>query len=146
MTNREVTIYTDGACDPNPGPGGWAAILRSGGTEKVLTGSEPATTNNRMELTAAIRGLEALTKPCQVLLQSDSQYVVKGITSWLKDWKRRGWKKADGKPVLNAELWQALDAQLARHQVDARWVKGHAGHPENERVDRLANSAAQSLT
>jgi ribonuclease HI len=120
--------------------------LATGIQEKEASGPEADTTNNRMELMAAIRGLEALTKPCQVLLQSDSQYVVKGITSWLKDWKRRNWKKADGKPVLNADLWQALDAQLARHHVEARWVKGHAGHAENERVDRLASQAAQSLT
>lgn len=143
----KIELYCDGACLGNPGPGGWGYLLRvhlaTGIQEKEGSGLEADTTNNRMELMAAIRGLEALTKPCQVLLQSDSQYVVKGITSWLKDWKRRGWKKADGKPVLNADLWQALDAQLARHQVDARWVKGHAGHAENERVDRLANEAAQ---
>ena len=146
----KIELYCDGACLGNPGPGGWGFLLRvhlaSGIQEKEDSGPEAETTNNRMELTAAIRGLETLTKPCQVLLQSDSQYVVKGITTWLKDWKRRGWKKADGKPVLNADLWQALDAQLARHHVEARWVKGHAGHPENERGDRLANAAAQSLT
>jgi len=146
----KIDLYCDGACLGNPGPGGWGYLLRvhlAGGIqEKEGSGPEADTTNNRMELMAAIRGLEALTKPCQVLLQSDSQYVVKGITTWLKDWKRRGWKKADGKPVLNADLWQTLDAQLARHQVEARWVKGHAGHAENERVDRLANAAAQSLT
>jgi len=146
----KIELYCDGACLGNPGPGGWGYLLRvhlaAGIQEKEGSGPEADTTNNRMELMAAIRGLEALTKPCQVLLQSDSQYVVKGITSWLKDWKRRGWKKADGKPVLNADLWQALDAQLARHHVEARWVKGHAGHAENERVDRLANAAAQSLT
>jgi ribonuclease HI len=143
----KIELYCDGACLGNPGPGGWGFLLRvhlaSGIQEKEGSGPEPDTTNNRMELMAAIRGLEALTKPCQVVLHSDSQYVVKGITSWLKDWKRRGWKKADGKPVLNADLWQALDAQLARHHVDANWVKGHAGHPENERVDQLANEAAQ---
>ena len=119
--------------------------LAEGPQEKEASGSEADTTNNRMELLAAIRGLEALSKPCQVLLQSDSQYVVKGITAWLKDWKRRGWKKADGKPVLNADLWQALDTQLARHHVEARWVKGHAGHAENERVDRLASAAAARI-
>ncbi len=143
----KIELYCDGACLGNPGPGGWGYLLRvhlaTGIQEKEGAGPEADTTNNRMELMAAIRGLEALSKPCQVLLQSDSQYVVKGITAWLKDWKRRGWKKADGKPVLNADLWQALDAQLARHQVEARWVKGHAGHAENERVDRLANAAAQ---
>ncbi len=145
----KIELYCDGACLGNPGPGGWGYLLRvhlaTGIQEKEGSGPEPDTTNNRMELMAAIRGLEALTKPCQVLLQSDSQYVVKGITSWLKDWKRRSWKKADGKPVMNADLWQALDAQLGRHMVEARWVKGHAGHAENERVDRLANSAAQTL-
>jgi ribonuclease HI len=143
----KVELYCDGACLGNPGPGGWGYLLRvrlaAGVQEKEDAGSEADTTNNRMELMAAIRGLEAITKPCQVLLQSDSQYVVKGVTAWLKDWKRRGWKKADGKPVLNADLWQELDAQLARHHVEARWVKGHAGHAENERVDRLANQAAQ---
>lgn len=145
----KVELYCDGACLGNPGPGGWGYLLRvrldSGVQEKEGSGPAPDTTNNRMELMAAIRGLEALTKPCQVLLQSDSQYVVKGIQTWLRDWKRRGWKKADGKPVMNADLWQALDAELARHQVEARWVKGHAGHAENERVDRLANEAAQTL-
>jgi ribonuclease HI len=145
----KIELFCDGACLGNPGPGGWGYLLRvrlaSGVQEKEAAEAEPDTTNNRMELTAAIRGLEALTMPCEVLLQSDSQYVVKGIQSWLKDWKRRGWKKADGKPVLNADLWQALDVQLARHQVEARWVKGHAGHAENERVDRLATEAAQTL-
>ncbi len=146
----KVELYCDGACLGNPGPGGWGYLLRvrlaTGVQEKEASGAEADTTNNRMELMAAIRGLEALTRPCQVVIHCDSQYVVKGITTWLKDWKRRGWKKADGKPVLNADLWQALDAQLARHHVEARWVKGHAGHAENERVDRLANEAAQSLT
>ena len=145
----KVELYCDGACLGNPGPGGWGYLLRvrlaSGVQEKEGSGPAPDTTNNRMELMAAIRGLEALTKPCQVVLSSDSQYVVKGIQTWLRDWKRRGWKKADGKPVMNADLWQALDAELARHQVEARWVKGHAGHAENERVDRLANEAAQTL-
>ena len=145
----KVELFCDGACLGNPGPGGWGYLLRvrltAGAQEKEAAGGEADTTNNRMELMAAIRGLEALTRPCQVLLQSDSQYVVKGIQGWLKDWKRRGWKKADGKPVLNADLWQALDAQLARHQVEARWVKGHAGHAENERVDQLANGAAQAI-
>ncbi len=144
-----VELYCDGACLGNPGPGGWGALLRMRGTgdlrEKEASGAEPDTTNTRMELTAAIRGLEALNQPCLVSLYCDSQYVVKGIQAWLKDWKRRGWKKADGKPVMNADLWQALDAQLARHQVEAHWVRGHAGHPENERVDRLANEAARSL-
>ena len=145
----KVELYCDGACLGNPGPGGWGYLLRvrlaSGVQEKEGSGPAPDTTNNRMELMAATRGLEALTKPCQVVLSSDSQYVVKGIQTWLRDWKRRGWKKADGKPVMNADLWQALDVELARHQVEARWVKGHAGHAENERVDRLANEAAQTL-
>jgi ribonuclease HI len=144
-----VELYCDGACLGNPGPGGWGFLLRvqtaEGRREKEASGAEAGTTNNRMELMAVIRGLEALSQPCLVALWSDSQYVVKGIQSWLKDWKRRGWKKADGKPVLNAELWQALDVQLARHQVEARWVRGHAGHPENERVDRLANEAAHTI-
>ncbi|WP_306589827.1 ribonuclease HI [Geothrix sp. 21YS21S-4] len=142
----KVELYCDGACLGNPGPGGWGYLLRvrlaAGVQEREDSGPEGGTTNNRMELMAAIRGLEALTRPCQVVLHSDSQYVVKGITSWLKDWKRRDWKKADGKPVINADLWQALDAQLARHHVEAKWVRGHAGHAENERVDRLANDAA----
>ncbi len=145
----KVELYCDGACLGNPGPGGWGFLLRTrtsaGLKEKEASGAEPETTNNRMELTAAIRGLETLTQPCLVELLSDSQYVVKGIQAWLGDWKRRGWKKADGKPVLNGDLWQALDAQLARHHVEARWVRGHAGHPENERVDRLANDAARSI-
>lgn len=145
----KVELYCDGACLGNPGPGGWGYLLRvrtaCGVKEKEAAGAEPETTNNRMELMAAIRGLEALTQPCLVELRSDSQYVVKGIQTWLGDWKRRGWKKADGKPVLNADLWQALDAQLARHHVEAHWVRGHAGHTENERVDRLANEAAHSI-
>lgn len=116
-----------------------------GSKEKEGSGPEPDTTNNRMELLAAIRGLEALTKPCDVLIFSDSQYVVKGVQTWLAGWKRNGWRKADKQPVLNVDLWQALDAQLGRHRVEARWVKGHAGHAENERVDSLANQAARSL-
>ncbi len=145
----KVELYCDGACLGNPGPGGWGCLLRvrtaEGTREKEASGAEPETTNNRMELMAAIRGLELLTQPCLVELISDSQYVVKGIQTWLKDWKRRGWKKADGKPVLNADLWQSLDTQLARHHVEARWVRGHAGHAENERVDHLANEAAHSI-
>jgi len=145
----KVELTCDGACLGNPGPGGWGYLLRvrlsAGVQEKEGSGAVPDTTNNRMELLAAIRGLEALTRPCQVSLCSDSQYVVKGIQSWLKDWKRRDWKKADGKPVVNADLWRELDAQLQRHRVEAHWVKGHAGHPDNERVDRLASAAAQTL-
>lgn len=141
-----VELYCDGACLGNPGPGGWAFLLRvrtvDGVREKEAAGHEPDTTNNRMELTAALRGLAALSRPCRVELVCDSQYVVKGLTSWLKGWKAAGWRKADRAPVLNADLWQALDAEAARHQVTARWVRGHAGHPENERVDQLAREAA----
>lgn len=140
-----VELFADGACLGNPGPGGWAYLLRAGGQEREEAGAEADTTNNRMELMAVIRGLEALKKPCLVVLASDSQYVVKGIAEWLPGWKRKGWRKADGQPVMNAELWQRLDAQLQVHRVTATWVKGHAGHPENERVDRLANAAARSL-
>ncbi|MBL0210727.1 MAG: ribonuclease HI [Holophagaceae bacterium] len=140
-----VELYCDGACLGNPGPGGWGYLLRLGEKEKEGSGGEPDTTNNRMELLAAIRGLEALTTPCEVLLFSDSQYVVKGIQTWLAGWKRNGWRKADKQPVLNVEHWQALNAQLQRHHVEARWVKGHAGHAENERVDVLANQAARSI-
>ncbi|HJW09101.1 MAG TPA: ribonuclease HI [Holophagaceae bacterium] len=145
----EVELYADGACLGNPGPGGWGFLLRlrtdGGPKEKEGSGAEPDTTNNRMELSAVIRGLETLTRPCTVELWSDSQYVVKGIAEWLPGWKRKQWRKADGHPVMNADLWQALDAQLKIHRVKAHWVKGHAGHPENERVDRLATDAAKSL-
>lgn len=145
----DVEIYCDGACLGNPGPGGWAYLLRAqtakGAVEKEGSGAEPDTTNNRMELLGAIRGLEALIRPCSVVLYCDSQYVVKGIQSWLEGWKRAGWRKKDKSPVLNAELWQALDLQLQRHRVEARWVKGHAGHTENERVDVLARTAAQTV-
>jgi ribonuclease HI len=143
----KVELFCDGACLGNPGPGGWAYLLRfraaTAVKEKEDAGGEAETTNNRMELLAAIRGLEALAKPCEVSLISDSQYVVKGITSWLAGWKRAGWRKADKQPVLNADLWQLLDAQLQRHRVTATWVRGHAGHPENERVDELARNAAE---
>jgi len=141
----KVELYCDGSCLGNPGPGGWGYILRvqrpEGPKEKEGSGWEPGTTNNRMELTAAIKGLESLSRPCDVELISDSQYVVKGIQSWLAGWKRNGWRKADKQPVINVELWQALDAQLAKHRVEARWVRGHAGHAENERVDQLAREA-----
>jgi ribonuclease HI len=140
-----VELWTDGACRGNPGPGGWAAILISKGQEKILSGSEALTTNNRMELTAAIRGLEALTRRCLVLLHTDSQYVMKGITEWLPDWKRRDWRTADRKPVKNVDLWQELDAQVQRHRVDWRWVRGHAGVARNEQVDRLANEAIDRM-
>lgn len=146
-TRPKVELYCDGACLGNPGPGGWAFLLRvrtSGGIrEKEEAGAEAETTNNRMELSGAIRGLGALAKPCEVALFCDSQYVVKGIQSWLAGWKRAGWRKADKQPVMNADLWQELDRQLQRHRVEATWVRGHAGHPENERVDRLASEAAR---
>ena len=136
---KQVEVYTDGACSGNPGPGGWGAILRYGGVEKELAGYQAETTNNRMELTAAIQGLEALKEPCQVALYTDSQYLSKAITQgWLQSWKKNGWKKSDKKPVLNIDLWQALDAQLARHQVTIRWVKGHADNAYNNRCDALA--------
>ena len=145
----QVELFCDGACLGNPGPGGWGFLLRvrtpEGLQEKEGSGAEADTTNNRMEVRAAIEGLQALTRPCSVALHCDSQYVVKGIQSWIAGWKRKGWRKADGKPVLNVELWQALDAQLHKHRVEAHWVKGHAGHAENERVDQLASAAAKSL-
>jgi ribonuclease HI len=134
----DVTIYTDGACSGNPGPGGWGAILMSGDHRKELNGGEAATTNNRMELTAAIEALNALKRPCTVALYTDSVYVRDGITKWIHGWRRNGWRTADKKPVKNAELWQALEQALERHKVDWHWVKGHAGHPENERADELA--------
>lgn len=145
----KVELYCDGACLGNPGPGGWAYLLRfrsaDGVKEKEEAGSDPETTNNRMELLGAIRGMEALAKPCEIEIFCDSQYVVKGINSWLAGWKRAGWRKADRQPVLNAELWQALDAQIQRHRVKATWVRGHAGHTENERVDDLAREAAEKV-
>jgi ribonuclease HI len=142
---RSVTIYTDGACSGNPGPGGWGVLLRTGGRERTLHGGAPATTNNRMELTAVIRGLEALKRPCRVQLYTDSQYVQKGITQWIHDWKRRGWRTADKKPVKNVDLWQELDALAQRHVVSWHWVKGHAGHDGNERADALANRGIDEL-
>ena len=136
-----VEIFTDGACRGNPGPGGWAAILRSGGHEKEIFGGEPATTNNRMEMTAAIKALEALKKGSDVTLYTDSRYVMDGLQSWLPRWKANGWKTADKKPVKNDDLWRALDAAVQRHNVVWRWVEGHSGHVENERADLLARSA-----
>jgi ribonuclease HI len=133
-----VSIWTDGACSGNPGPGGWGAVLRYGETERELCGGEAETTNNRMELLAAIEALNALKRPCEIDLYTDSQYVRGGITGWLANWKRNGWKTSDKKPVKNADLWQALDAAAARHAISWHWVKGHAGHPENERADALA--------
>jgi ribonuclease HI len=135
----KVTIYTDGACKGNPGPGGWGAILFYGDKKKEICGGEPATTNNRMELMGAISALELLNRPCKVELHTDSQYVMKGIQEWIKGWKARGWKTADKSPVKNDDLWKRLDAAHDRHDVDWRWVKGHAGHPLNERADALAN-------
>ncbi|MBN9581733.1 MAG: ribonuclease HI [Afipia sp.] len=133
-----VTIFTDGACSGNPGPGGWGAILRFGSVEKELKGGENPSTNNRMELMAAISALEALKRPAVVDLTTDSQYVRQGITAWIHNWKRNGWKTADKKPVKNADLWQRLDAALKPHDIRWHWIKGHAGHPENERADQLA--------
>lgn len=137
-----VEMFTDGACKGNPGPGGWGVVIRAGSHEKELSGGEPVTTNNRMELTAAIEGLNALTRPCRVKLMTDSRYVMDGLTKWIHGWRRNGWKTADKKPVKNAELWQALLAAAEPHRVEWEWVKGHAGHPENERADRLASDAA----
>ena len=136
-----VEIFTDGACRGNPGPGGWGAILRYGETEKELSDGEAQTTNNRMEMTAAIAALEALKRPCQVRLYTDSQYLRDGIMTWLRGWKARGWRTADKKPVKNIDLWQRLDAAAAPHQIEWIWVRGHAGHPENERADALARAA-----
>jgi ribonuclease HI len=141
-----VEIFTDGACRGNPGPGGWGVLLRSGSHEKELWGGEPATTNNRMELTAAIEGLRKLTRPCVVDLYTDSQYVRRGITEWMANWKRKGWKNASRKPVKNQDLWRALDEEAARHEIRWHWVKGHSGHPENERADELANRAIDEMT
>ena len=137
-----IEIHTDGACLGNPGPGGWAALLRCNDVERELCGGEPQTTNNRMELMAAIAALEALTRPCAAVLHSDSKYVLQGISEWLPGWKRKGWKTAGGAAVKNQDLWQRLDAAAAPHRVQWQWVKGHAGHPENERVDALARAQA----
>lgn len=140
----QVEIFTDGACKGNPGPGGWGAIIRSGPHEKELSGGEPDTTNNRMELTAAIRALQALTRPCDVTLSTDSAYVRDGIMKWVHAWQRNGWRTADKKPVKNEDLWRELIAAAEPHRVTWEWVKGHAGHPENERADRLACDAANA--
>lgn len=134
-----VEIFTDGACKGNPGPGGWGALMRFGAEEKELFGGERETTNNRMELTAVIEALNSLTRPCEVVVHTDSQYVQKGITEWIHGWKAKGWKTAAKAPVKNADLWRRLDALAAKHDVDWRWVRGHAGHEGNERADRLAN-------
>ena len=146
MTDRKaVQIHTDGACLGNPGPGGWAGLLRWRGIEREVAGGEPDTTNNRMELMAAIAALEALREPCEVVLHTDSQYVRQGITEWMANWLRRGWKTAGGDPVKNRDLWERLHAAAARHRVDWRWVKGHAGDPDNERVDQLARAQAEAI-
>lgn len=141
-----VEIFTDGACRGNPGPGGWGAILRYKGKEKALSGAEAATTNNRMELMAAIAALESLTRPCKVVLTTDSQYLRKGISEWIAAWKARGWKTASRKPVKNVDLWQRLEAAAAPHQIKWHWVKGHSGHRENELCDQLANQAIDEFT
>ena len=147
-TSEQVTkvqVYTDGACRGNPGPGGWGALLRYNDTEKELYGAERATTNNRMELMAAIQALESLKRPCEVSLTTDSQYVRKGITEWIDNWKRRGWKTADKKPVKNQDLWQRLEQATHKHKIHWKWIKGHSGHAENERADALANKAVDEL-
>ena len=140
-----VELFTDGACLGNPGPGGWGALLRFNGTEKELVGGEEETTNNRMEMLAVIEGLKALTRPCVITVYTDSQYVQKGITEWIKGWKARGWKTSSKKPVKNVDLWMALDEAQAQHNITWQWVKGHAGHPENERCDEMAVAAYQPL-
>jgi ribonuclease HI len=140
---KHVDVFTDGACSGNPGPGGWGAILRYGDTEKELFGGEAETTNNRMELMAAISALEALKVPCEVDLYTDSAYVKDGITKWIFGWKRNGWKTADKKPVKNVELWQALEEAQHKHKVTLHWIKGHVGHPENERADELARKGME---
>lgn len=144
-TESPVDIYTDGACRGNPGPGGWAALLMSGGREKELAGAEALTTNNRMELTAVIRALEALKRPVRVRVYTDSEYVRRGILEWIKGWKARGWLTADRKPVKNQDLWQRLDELAAVHSIEWHWVPGHAGVPGNERVDQLANQAIDAM-
>jgi ribonuclease HI len=140
-----VEIATDGACKGNPGPGGWGALIRAAGQEKELSGGEKLTTNNRMELMAAIEALNALTRPCQVTLSTDSRYVMDGLTKWIHGWQKNGWRTAARQPVKNAELWQALLAAAKPHKIDWKWVKGHAGHPDNERADKLASDAATAI-
>jgi len=142
---KQVEVFTDGACKGNPGPGGWGALLRLGRHEKEMSGGDPSTTNNRMEMTAVIKALAALTEPCAVTLHTDSRYVIDGITKWVHGWKRNGWVNASKKPVKNADLWHDLIEAAARHKIDWQWVKGHNGHSENERVDRLASDAAEAI-
>jgi ribonuclease HI len=142
---QAVEMYTDGACKGNPGPGGWGCLLRFKDAEKELCGGESETTNNRMELTAVIRGLEALKRSCSVRIVTDSQYVKQGMTQWIHNWRRNGWRTASKQPVKNRDLWEQLDALLNRHEVQWQWVKGHAGHPENERADALANQGIKAI-
>jgi ribonuclease HI len=141
----DVEIFTDGACSGNPGPGGWGAILRSKGTEKELSGGEKDTTNNRMEMMAVIAALEAITRPCNILITTDSQYVMKGMTEWLAGWKLKNWKTANKKPVKNADLWQRMELAAQQHKLDWQWVRGHQGHVENERADQLAVAAREQI-
>jgi ribonuclease HI len=141
---KTIEIFTDGACKGNPGKGGWGALLRAGQTEKELSGSDPATTNNRMEMTAVLRALQALREPCAVKLHTDSRYVIDGMTKWMFGWVKKGWKTADNKPVKNEDLWRALVEAARPHKIDWIWVKGHDGHIENERVDKLASDAAKA--
>ena len=141
---KSVTLITDGSCLGNPGPGGWAAILRHGGTKRELSGAQPATTNNRMEMTAVLEGLSALNERCRVTIEIDSEYVKKGITEWIAGWKRRGWKTAAKQPVKNQDLWRKLDEAVARHDIEWRWVKGHSDHADNNRCDELAREAAMT--
>ena len=141
---KKVEIFTDGACKGNPGPGGWGALLRLGKHEKELSGGEPETTNNRMEMTAAIRALQALREPCDVVLHSDSRYVIDGMTKWIHGWQKKGWVNSSRKPVRNADLWHELIEAAARHRITWEWVRGHDGHVENERVDRIASAAAEA--
>ena len=142
---KTVELFTDGACRGNPGPGGWGALLRYDETEKELCGAEAQTTNNRMEMTAVIEGLASLKQPCEVVVTTDSKYVLQGMTEWIINWKKRGWKTANKQPVKNVDLWQALDKLVGLHRVEWKWVKGHSGHVENERVDELANIAIDEL-
>ncbi len=143
---QPIEMFTDGACRGNPGPGGWGVLLRHGDTEKTLHGGEPLSTNNRMELTAVIKGLETLTRSCDLVITSDSKYVLLGITEWMGNWKKRNWRTASKKPVLNVDLWKQLDELVAKHRIEWCWVKGHSGHEENEIADRLANQGIDELS
>ena len=145
MAKAKIQMFTDGSCLNNPGPGGWASLLRHNKSEKIFKGGQLNTTNNQMELMAVIQGLSALTKPCEIELQTDSKYVLDGYTKWMDGWKKRGWKKSDKKPVLNLELWQELDLKAQTHSINWHWVKGHSGHEENERVDDLARLEAEKM-